>query len=109
MTGRRTPVLDQQGLARASVQSPGLEALDLVDSTAENPLVQARGFCVETPAAPWHYMRMESLVVAFIVYAVWQMVGGFAITPPVRTVIAAICIACELVIALVSLGAVHLR
>lgn len=51
--------------------------------------------------------RMELLTLAFVVYAIWNMTGGFALQPQVRAVIAAVCILGEVIIGLMALGLVH--
>ncbi len=58
---------------------------------------------------PWRYVRMELILLAFIVFAVWQMAGGFPLEPAGRTILAVVCIACEIVIAVVSMGLVRLH
>ncbi len=51
---------------------------------------------------------MELFILAFVVYAIWNMTGGLNLQPGPRAVIAAICIVAEAIIALVAKG-VHLH
>lgn len=55
------------------------------------------------------WVSMETFVLLFAVYAVWQESGGLPLQPPARAVVSGIAIVLTIVIVLLGAGMVHLH